>query len=80
MAVTDQISALRALGTDPMRKLVLPRVLAGLVMVPVLTTISIGIGMVGAWLVATGQLRHRLERLLELGVRPASTSPTSGWG
>jgi phospholipid/cholesterol/gamma-HCH transport system permease protein len=56
MVVTEQISALRALGTDPVRKLVLPRILAGLLMVPVLTTISIAIGMVGAWLVTTGQL------------------------
>ena len=37
MMVTDQIAALRALGTDPIRKLVLPRILAGLVMVPLLT-------------------------------------------
>ena len=57
MMVTEQISALRALGTDPVRKLVVPRILAGVLMVPVLTTISIGIGMVGAWLVTTGQLR-----------------------
>jgi phospholipid/cholesterol/gamma-HCH transport system permease protein len=57
MTVTEQISALRALGTDPVRKLVLPRVLAGLLMVPVLTTVSIGVGMVGAWVVAVGQLR-----------------------
>ncbi len=57
MMVTEQISALRALGTDPVRKLVVPRILAGVIMVPVLTTISIGIGMVGAWLVTTGQLR-----------------------
>ena len=57
MTVTEQISALRALGTDPVRKLVLPRVLAGLLMVPVLTTVSIGVGMVGAWIVAVGQLR-----------------------
>lgn len=57
MVVTEQISALRALGTDPVRKLVVPRILAGVIMVPVLTTISIAIGMVGAWLVTTGQLR-----------------------
>jgi phospholipid/cholesterol/gamma-HCH transport system permease protein len=57
MMVTDQISALRALGTDPIRKLAVPRVLAGLVMVPILTVISGGIGMVGGWLVATTQLR-----------------------
>jgi hypothetical protein len=37
MTVTDQINALRALGTDPVRKLVVPRVLAGFFMAPVLT-------------------------------------------
>jgi phospholipid/cholesterol/gamma-HCH transport system permease protein len=57
MMVTEQISALRALGTDPVRKLAVPRVLAGLIMVPVLTVISGGIGMVGGWLVAVTQLR-----------------------
>lgn len=57
MVVTEQINALRALGTDPVRKLVVPRVLAGVFMVPALTTIAIGIGMVGAWAVAVGQLR-----------------------
>src|SRR5881392_4082207 len=36
MMVTDQIAALRALGTDPIRKLVVPRVLAGLLMMPLL--------------------------------------------
>jgi phospholipid/cholesterol/gamma-HCH transport system permease protein len=57
MVVTDQISALRALGTDPIRKLVVPRVLAGLLMVPVLTTISNAVGMTGAWTIAVGQLQ-----------------------
>lgn len=57
MAVSEQISALRALGTDPMRKLVVPRVLAGLLMVPILTTIANAVGMVGAWIVAVGQLQ-----------------------
>jgi phospholipid/cholesterol/gamma-HCH transport system permease protein len=57
MMVTEQISALRALGTDPIRKLAVPRVLAGLLMVPVLTAISAGVGMIGAWMVAILQLR-----------------------
>src|SRR5881396_2139957 len=39
MVVTDQIAALRALGTDPIRKLVVPRVLAGLVMMPMLSVL-----------------------------------------
>ena len=57
MVVTDQINALRALGTDPVRKLVVPRVLAGFFMAPVLTVISDFIGIAGGWLVA----RFRLQ-------------------
>jgi phospholipid/cholesterol/gamma-HCH transport system permease protein len=57
MMVTDQIAALRALGTDPIRKLVVPRILAGIVMVPLLTVIAGGVGMVGGWIVATSLLR-----------------------
>jgi phospholipid/cholesterol/gamma-HCH transport system permease protein len=57
MMVTDQIAALRALGTDPIRKLVLPRVLAGLIMVPFLTCISVAVGLLGAWLITITQLK-----------------------
>jgi phospholipid/cholesterol/gamma-HCH transport system permease protein len=57
MMVTDQIAALRALGTDPIRKLVVPRILAGVIMVPLLTVIASGVGMVGGWIVATSLLR-----------------------
>jgi phospholipid/cholesterol/gamma-HCH transport system permease protein len=55
MLVTDQIAALRALGTDPIRKLVVPRVLAGLLMVPLLTALATGVGMIGGWLVTVLQ-------------------------
>lgn len=57
MAVTDQLNALRALGTDPVRKLALPRVIAGVVMVPILTVISDFVGIVGAWVTTVTQLR-----------------------
>ncbi len=57
MTVTDQIAALRALGTDPVRKLVIPRVIAGTLMVPVLTVVADGVGLVGAWLIALTQLK-----------------------
>ena len=57
MVVTDQINALRALGTDPVRKLVVPRVLAGFFMAPVLTVIANTVGIVGGWLIAVFQLR-----------------------
>jgi phospholipid/cholesterol/gamma-HCH transport system permease protein len=57
MVVTDQINALRALGTDPIRKLVVPRVLAGVFMAPVLTVIANAVGILGGWLIAVFQLR-----------------------
>lgn len=57
MMVTDQIAALRALGTDPIRKLVVPRILAGVVTVPILTVIASAVGMVGGWIVTIGVLR-----------------------
>lgn len=57
MVVTDQIAALRALGTDPIRKLILPRILAGLLMVPALTVIATAVGMVGGWIVTVTLLR-----------------------
>ena len=47
MVVTDQINALRALGTDPVRKLVVPRVIAGVFMAPILTVISDLMGILG---------------------------------
>ena len=57
MMVTDQIAALRALGTDPIRKLVLPRILAGLIMVPFLTCISVAVGLFGGWIITISQLK-----------------------
>ena len=57
MVVTDQINALRALGTDPIRKLVVPRVIAGIVMAPVLTVVADFVGIVGGWIVARFQLQ-----------------------
>jgi phospholipid/cholesterol/gamma-HCH transport system permease protein len=52
MLVSDQIDAMRALGTDPVRKLVMPRMVALLVMVPALTMVCDGVGTIGGWVVA----------------------------
>jgi len=52
MLVSDQIDAMRALGTDPIRKLVMPRMVALLVMVPALTVIAIIVGTGGGLVVA----------------------------
>jgi phospholipid/cholesterol/gamma-HCH transport system permease protein len=52
MKVTEQIDAMRALGTDPVQKLVTPRLVATAAMLPVLTVIADFVGIVGGWLIA----------------------------
>ena len=52
MKVTEQIDAMRALGTDPVQKLVTPRVIATCVTLPLLTIIADFVGLVGGFLVA----------------------------
>jgi phospholipid/cholesterol/gamma-HCH transport system permease protein len=47
MLVTEQVDAMRAMGTDPSRKLVAPRLLAALLMLPLLTAIMDFIGLLG---------------------------------
>jgi phospholipid/cholesterol/gamma-HCH transport system permease protein len=52
MKVTEQIDAMRALGTDPIQKLVTPRLIATAVMLPCLTVVADAIGLFGAYLVS----------------------------
>jgi phospholipid/cholesterol/gamma-HCH transport system permease protein len=56
MVVTEQIDAMRALGTDPMKKLVTPRVTSTVFMLFFLTIISDLLGLVGGGTVARGLL------------------------
>jgi phospholipid/cholesterol/gamma-HCH transport system permease protein len=56
MVVSEQISAMRALGTDPIRKLVTPRMIALVIMLPLLTLICDAVGMMGGWIIATYKL------------------------
>jgi phospholipid/cholesterol/gamma-HCH transport system permease protein len=56
MKVTEQIDAMRALGTDPTQKLVTPRLIAAAAMLPLLTIIADFIGMMGGFFIASTQL------------------------
>ena len=49
MKVTEQIDAMRALGTDPSKKLVTPRVISSIVMLLILTIIGDLVGLGGGW-------------------------------
>ncbi len=62
MRVTDQIDALTTLSTDPFRYLVLPRLLAGLVTLPLLVVVADIIGVFGGYIVST----------IKLGFNPAN--------
>jgi len=57
MVVTEQIDAMRALGTDPMKKLVTPRIVASVFMLFFLTIISDLVGLVGGLAIAKALLR-----------------------
>src|ERR1700723_4270489 len=74
MKVTEQIDAMRALGTDPVRKLVTPRVVATVLMLPLLTVISDFVGLCGGFFVAIALLGlngssyfHNSYRALQYG-------------
>ncbi len=56
MRVTDQIDALRTLSTDPMKYLVAPRLLAGLLALPLLVLVADVLGVMGGFIVATLKL------------------------
>jgi len=55
MSVTEQVDAIRALGADPLRKLVVPRVLACLIVLPGLTVLADVIGVVGGMVVVKAE-------------------------
>ena len=57
MQVTEQIDAMRALGTDPSKKLITPRVISTVIMLMMLTVISDLVSMAGGGVVAVFMLR-----------------------
>ena len=57
MKVTEQIDALKALATDPMQYLFVPRVIAGLIMLPFLVVIGDALGIYGGYIVAVKLMR-----------------------
>lgn len=73
MTVSQQIDAMRALGTDPMRKLVAPRLLALLVTLPLLTVLADVVGIAGGAFAATSLYGLSIDQFLT-SVRDAITT------
>jgi phospholipid/cholesterol/gamma-HCH transport system permease protein len=57
MLVTEQVDAMRAMGTDPSRKLVTPRVLAAILVLPLLTALNDFVGLLGGCVASVFSLR-----------------------
>jgi phospholipid/cholesterol/gamma-HCH transport system permease protein len=70
MKVTEQVDALLAMGVHPVHYLALPRLLAGLIMVPLLTVVSVFIGIVGGYFVGVTLLGINsgtyIQKMLEM--------------
>jgi phospholipid/cholesterol/gamma-HCH transport system permease protein len=56
MRITEQIDALKSMAVDPIKYLMVPRLIAGLIAVPLLTCIFNVIGIIGGYIVAVGLL------------------------
>jgi len=57
MIVTEQVDAMRALGTDPIRKLMTPRVIATLFVMPLLVAVFDFVGLIGGYMASYFTLR-----------------------
>ncbi len=57
MLVTEQVDAMRAMGTDPIKKLVTPRMTATILVLPLLTAMADLIGLVGGFIISYFTLR-----------------------
>jgi phospholipid/cholesterol/gamma-HCH transport system permease protein len=56
MVVSEQINAMRSMGTDPTRRLVTPRMISMVFMLPLLTIVCDTVGMIGGWIIASYKL------------------------
>jgi phospholipid/cholesterol/gamma-HCH transport system permease protein len=65
MNVTEQVDAIRALGGDPAKKLVLPRVLAAMIVMPLLSMFADALGTLGAMFVCSTEYDIRPTLFLQ---------------
>lgn len=65
MNVTEQVDAIRALGADPAKKLVLPRVLAAIIVMPILSVFALVLGCIGAIFVCQFQFDIRMNFFIQ---------------
>jgi len=74
MRVTEQIDALHSMATNPIKYLVVPRIIAGVFMLPLLTIVADFVGIIGGYFVGVGLLKinsgiyvAKMIEIVELG-------------
>jgi phospholipid/cholesterol/gamma-HCH transport system permease protein len=72
MAVTEQIDAVRALGADPLKKLVWPRLISCILVMPILAAFALVLGFSGAMLVTDFQFNVPAEFFLRSALATVS--------
>ncbi|MCC7071115.1 MAG: ABC transporter permease [Deltaproteobacteria bacterium] len=68
MRVTEQVDAIRALGADPVKKLVVPRVLATTLMLPLVTLFADILGIIGGMIISWAQFDLSMVRFFDSAV------------
>ena len=74
MAVTEEIDAMRTIGIQPLELLVLPKILALVIVMPLLTVFSDVLGVFGGMLMAQAQLGVSFNEFLDRFVKAVSTT------
>lgn len=69
MVVTEQVDAIRVFGIDPIRKLMTPRVLATVLMLPLLVAIGVIAGLFGGFLIANFVLHLGAEEFMSHAIK-----------
>ena len=74
MAVTEQIDAIRALGADPVKKLVVPRLLACLIVLPLMSAVAVVVGLLAGALVSSLDPTVQVYSFIMAGLRSTTMS------
>jgi phospholipid/cholesterol/gamma-HCH transport system permease protein len=74
MSVTEQIDAVRALGADPIKKLVLPRVLAMVLVMPLMSAIAVVLGVLAGAAITSLEPDVHFDSFLSAALRSTTLS------
>ena len=74
MAVSEQLDAVRALGADPVQRLVVPRVIAAMFVLPLLSTIAVVLGVLGGAMIASFDVAVPVSHFYHAALRSVTMS------